>query len=228
MRGIARKRDGFVESPSPGQGVPNPRHRQYRRPDHKFVRQPQNPKPLRLQPDIARSVGDDLLSIFVTRSVDLDDEPALETNEIDDVALQRNLALKFGAVASAIAHRAPDERLGLNVLGALLAREAPHYGSRDFIRHLATLAGNSRALNVRSRRAARDPPHPAGSAGHLPPRGARLSGETKTRTRREPTLDPHNLRASCPALCRASTSRRRRQSRKFLAAPPRGWPGQAP
>ena len=58
-------------------------------------------------------------------------------------------------------------------------------------------------------------------------RGARLSGETKMRTERESTLGLYTLRASCPALCRASTPSRRRQSRRLPAAEPRGWPGQA-
>jgi len=70
-----------------GQGVPNSRHRQFRRPDHEFVWQPYNAKPLPLQPDVARSVGGDLLGVLVARSVDLDNEPTLETDEIDDVGL---------------------------------------------------------------------------------------------------------------------------------------------
>jgi len=126
MRGIARQRDGSVDSPSYGQGVPNPRHRQFRRPDDKFIRQPQNPKPLFSQPCVARTVSDNLRGALMARSVDLDDEPALEADEIDDVGLQRNLPLEFDAIASAIAHGAPNERLGPNALGALFAREASH------------------------------------------------------------------------------------------------------
>jgi hypothetical protein len=48
----------------------------------------------------------------------------------------------------------------LNALGALFAREAPHNGSRDFVRHCVTLAGVSRAWNFRSRRAPARPPSP--------------------------------------------------------------------
>jgi hypothetical protein len=79
-----------------------------------------------LQPSVARSVGDNLFGVLVAGPVDLDNEPVLETDEIDDVRLHGNLPLEFGAGASAIAHGAPDESLRLNALGALFTREAPH------------------------------------------------------------------------------------------------------
>lgn len=73
--------------------------------------------------------------------------------------------------------------------------------------------------HINSRRAVRE---------EIVSRRTRLFGQTKMCAARVSTLGLYNLRASCPAqLCRASTPSRRRQSRRFPAAEPRRWPGQA-
>jgi hypothetical protein len=59
----------------------------------------------------------------------------LEVHKINDIIAQRNLSLKLRAVASPIANCAPDERLSLNGLRALLAGETAEQGARDVFRH---------------------------------------------------------------------------------------------
>jgi hypothetical protein len=119
---------------------------------------------LAAKPGVARSVGRLSFLAIMARPIDFDDEAALETNEIRKEASQRDLSLKFFPFASPVANRAPNQRLGLNGVRALLARETTHDRAGDFLLHRGNI---NRRANLASRLASRDPPHPAGSAGHL-------------------------------------------------------------
>jgi hypothetical protein len=123
MRGIARERDGFAKLRSIRHCVADPRHRQFRRPDYKFVRQPKNLKALFSQPSVAVIVGNPSRRDRMAWTVNLHNQPTFEADKIKDKIAQRNLPLKLRAVASAVAHRAPNQCLGLNGLRTLLARE---------------------------------------------------------------------------------------------------------
>jgi len=112
-----------------------PRHRQFRRRYHKFVRQPKNQKALFSQPGVTVLVGKALLSDFMAWTVNLDHQPTFEADKINDKVAQRNLPLKLGALASPVANRAPNQCFGLNGMRALFARETAEHGSRDVLRH---------------------------------------------------------------------------------------------
>ena len=173
MRGRA-KRDGFVRRRSLHQCRANPRDRQFRRADHEFVGQTQNAKSLAAKPGVARGVGRLLFLAIMARPVDFNNEAALEANEIDEEGSQRDLPLKFLPFAPPIANRAPNQRLGLNGVRTLFARETTHDRAGDFLLHRANI---NRRANVASRRASRDPPHPtlADARATFPREGGRGS-----------------------------------------------------
>jgi hypothetical protein len=83
----------------------------------------------------SRSLSAARLRDFVARSVDFDNEPALETDEVEDIIPKRNLPLKLRSFTSSITNRLPDNGFGLNSIGALFARETKEEGSRHFTRH---------------------------------------------------------------------------------------------
>ena len=120
--GRCAERDGFVKLRSFRQCVTYPRHRQFRRRDHKVVRQPQNPKALFLQPSVAVFVGEALLPDVMAWTVNFDNQWSFEADKIKDIVAQENLPLKLDAIASPVANGAPNQRLGLNGLRALVAR----------------------------------------------------------------------------------------------------------
>jgi hypothetical protein len=86
----------------------DPRHRQFRRRNHKFVRQPENPKALISQPAVTNFVGKPLLQDIMTWPVNFDNQSMLEAHKIKDLIAQRNLSLKLRAIASPVANRMPD------------------------------------------------------------------------------------------------------------------------
>ena len=155
------QRDGFAKPRSIRHCIADPRHRQFRRRNHKFVRQPKNLKALFSQPGATGLVGKPLRRDRMAWTVDLHNQPTLEADKIEDKIAQRNLPVKLRAVASPVAHRAPNQGLGLNGLRTLLARETAQYGSRDVLRHDLLRRWILRVLNKRSHRAPRDPPHPS-------------------------------------------------------------------
>jgi hypothetical protein len=92
------------------------------------------------QPRIAVHVGKALLPELVAWTVNLDDDPMFEADKIEEKVAERDLSLKLGAFASAVANSPPNEGLRLNGLRALFARETAEYGLRDVSRHDGTLA----------------------------------------------------------------------------------------
>jgi len=155
------QRGGFAKLRSIRHCIADPRHRQFRRPNYKFVRQPKNPKALFSQPGVTAIVGKPLRRDRMAWTVNFHNQPTFEADKIKDKIAQRNLPLKLRAVTSAVAHRAPNQCLGLNGLRTLLARETAQYGSRDVLRHDLKRRRFPRVLNNRSHRAPRDPPHPS-------------------------------------------------------------------
>jgi hypothetical protein len=106
--GCRARRDGFAKLRSIRHCIADPRHRQFRRRNHKFVRQPVNPKALISQPDVPNFVGKPLLQDIMTWPVNFDNQSMLEAPKIKDVIAQRNLSLKLRAIASPIVNRTPD------------------------------------------------------------------------------------------------------------------------
>ena len=106
MRGVARSATAFAKRRSIRHCIADPRHREFRRRNHKFVRQPENPKALISQPDVTN--GKPLLQDSMTWPVNFDNQSILEAHKIKDVIAQRNLSLKLRAIASPIANRSPD------------------------------------------------------------------------------------------------------------------------
>ena len=117
------QRDGFAKLRSIRHCIADPRHRQFCRPNYKFVRQPKNLKALFSQPGVTGLVGKPLLRNRMAWTVNLHNQPTFEADKIKDKIAQRNLPVKLRAVASPVAHRAPNQGLGLNGPRALLARE---------------------------------------------------------------------------------------------------------
>ncbi len=107
MRGVARS-EGFVKFRSIRHCIADPRNRQFRRRNHKLVRQPENPKALLSQPDVANFVGKPPLRDIMTWPVNFHNQSMLEAHKIKDIIAQRNLSLKLRAIASPIANRTPD------------------------------------------------------------------------------------------------------------------------
>ena len=60
-------------------------------------------------------------------TVNLHNQPTFEADKINDKIAQRKLPLKLRAFTSPVAHRAPNQCLGLNGLRALLARETAQF-----------------------------------------------------------------------------------------------------
>jgi hypothetical protein len=141
--------------------VSYPRHCQFRRNNHKFVRQSKNPKALLSQPSVTVFVGKPLLRDLVAWTINFDDQSPFEADEIKNMVAARNLPLKPGAIASPISKGAPNECLRLNGLRALFARKSTEYGPRDFLCHRVKLLSILRMLKIQSHRAPRDPPHPS-------------------------------------------------------------------
>jgi hypothetical protein len=92
-------------------------------------------KPCFSQPGVTGLVGKPLRRDRMARTVNLHDQLMFEADKIKDIIAQRNLPLKLRAVASPVAHRAPNHCLGLNGLRTLSARETAENGSRDVLRH---------------------------------------------------------------------------------------------
>ncbi len=127
-----------------------PRHRQFRRAGHEFIGQTQDAKSLAAKPGLACGVGRLSFLAIMARAIDFDDEAAPKADEIHKEASQRDLSLKFFPFASPIANRAPNQRLGLNGVRALLARETTHDRAGDLLWRRANIY---RRRNVASRRA---------------------------------------------------------------------------
>jgi hypothetical protein len=98
------------------------------------------------QPGVTVIVGAPLLVNRMAWTVNLHNQPTFEADEIKDKIAQRNLPPKLRALASPVAHRAPNQCLGLNGLRTLLARETAENGSRDVLRHDLTEAIALRAI----------------------------------------------------------------------------------
>jgi hypothetical protein len=130
-------------------------------PNYKFVRQPKNLKALFSQPGVTVIVGKPLRGDRMAWTVNLHNQPTFEADKLKDKIAQRNLPLKLRAVASPVAHRAPNQCLGLNGPRALLARETAQYGSRDVLRHDVKRRRILRVLSNRSHRAPARSPHPS-------------------------------------------------------------------
>ncbi len=170
------ERDGSAKLRSIRHCLADPRHRQFRRPNYKFVRQPENLKALFSQPGATGLVGKPLLRNRMARTVNFHNQPTFEADKINDKIAQRNLPVKLRAVASPVAHRAPNQCLGLNGLRTLLARETAQYRSRDVLRHDLKRRRILRVLSNRSPRApSRSPSSVVASQRHLPPQGGKDS-----------------------------------------------------
>jgi hypothetical protein len=74
------------------------------------------------QPKVSLSISRLLLSIFMARPVDLDDETPLVADEVDNEIPNPRLPAELGAFASPVSNGAPDKRFGLHQL-ARCARE---------------------------------------------------------------------------------------------------------
>src|SRR5947209_1474483 len=97
------------------------------------------------------------------RPVNFDDQSPLQTNEIHDVTAERHLPAEFLAGAAAVAHDAPEHRLRIDVVGALLACKP----QEAFVgRHGWRLAQSYPSSGPRQRRG---PPSPARGEGALTP-----------------------------------------------------------
>jgi hypothetical protein len=70
--GCRAQRDGFAKLRSIRHCIADPRHSQFRRRNHKFVQQPENPKALISQPDVTNFVGKPLLQDIMTWPVTFD------------------------------------------------------------------------------------------------------------------------------------------------------------
>jgi len=174
MRGVARRATASRSSDQFRHCFADPRDRQFRRRNHKFVRQPKNLKALFSQPGVTGLVGKPLLRDRMARTVNLHNQPTFEADKIKDKIAQRNLPLKLRAVASPVAHRAPNQYLGLNGLRPLLAGETAENGSRDVLRHDLKRCRILHVLSNRSHRApARSPSSVVASQRHLPPQGGK-------------------------------------------------------
>jgi len=124
-------------------------------------RQPKNSKALLSQPSVTVFVGKALLLDFMAWTVNFDNQSMFAADEIKDSVAQGSLPLKLGAVASPVANCAPNKCLGLNGPRAMLARETAEYGAGTSSGMAVTIRGILRVLNIPSRRAPRDPPHPS-------------------------------------------------------------------
>jgi hypothetical protein len=60
---------------------------------------------------------------IMTRPIDLDDQPPIHAQKVDDVIADRRLPAKLRAFAAPVTKGAPNDRLGLDVVRTLLARE---------------------------------------------------------------------------------------------------------
>jgi hypothetical protein len=76
------QRDGFAKLRSIRHCIADPRQRQFRRPNYKFVRQPKNLKALFSQPGVTGLVGKPLRRDRMARTVNLHDQPTFEADKI--------------------------------------------------------------------------------------------------------------------------------------------------
>ena len=113
------------------------------------------------QPKVSLSISRLLLSIFMARPVDLDDETPLLADEVDNEIPNPRLPAELGAFASPVSNGAPDKRFGLHQVSALLAGEAKQDGARNVRGHGMMLARRAKFCNVQSRLASLDTPHPS-------------------------------------------------------------------
>ena len=125
--GDRAQRGGLVKLRSFRHCVFYPRHRQFRRNNHKFIRQPENPKALLSQPSVTIFVGKLLLRDLMAWTVNFDDQSPFEADKIQDIVAEGNLPLKLGAIASPVANGTPNKCLRLNGSHPLFApsRSAP-------------------------------------------------------------------------------------------------------
>jgi len=80
---------------------------------HRMIPKSQNREALGREPRVARHVA---RVLRVLRTVALDDDPALEADEIDDVGTERNLTTPFGLRQAPVAQHAPERALGVGRL----------------------------------------------------------------------------------------------------------------
>ena len=60
----------------------------------------------------------------MTRPIDLDNQPPIHAEEVDNEVADRRLPAKLRAFAAPVTKGAPNDRLGLDVVRTLLACEA--------------------------------------------------------------------------------------------------------
>src|SRR5260370_1695436 len=97
------------------QGRSNGRHRKLRRTDHKVIRQAQDRKALPPRPMFPRAALRLSFGAIVPRPIDLQDQPSIHAQEVDDEIADRRLTAKLRAFAAPVADGAPNDRLGLDV-----------------------------------------------------------------------------------------------------------------
>ena len=121
MRGVAQSATALNLSIQRGSDALD---RQRRRRDDQFIRQTKDSKTLPAQPYVPFLVLRPLLSALMARSVDFDNQPLFETNKVNDETSERNLSAKLRPLATPVPNGAPNDRLSLRRIGALLAGEA--------------------------------------------------------------------------------------------------------
>ncbi len=110
------------------------------------------------QPCVPLAVLGLLWLALMARAIDFDDQPTIEAHEVDDESPQRDLPAKLRALAPAIANGPPDDRLGLDRVGALPAGQTKEDGAGGFGGHQGML---ERRANFRKQAVAlrATPPH---------------------------------------------------------------------
>jgi hypothetical protein len=106
-------------------------HRKFGRGNDPFIPQTRHPKALFEQSGVPLTILSLLLGSFMHRPVDFNDQSPVETYEVDNEISKRNLPAKLCAIAPSISNSAPDDRLGLHGVDALLAGETAEDGTGD-------------------------------------------------------------------------------------------------
>ncbi len=109
----------------------NARNGEFGRSDDQFIGQPQDLETLLLQPRVSPAIFRSLLSAFMGRAIDFNDQPPIEAYEVDNETPERNLPAKLCSLAPPIPDGAPNDRLGWRRVRALLAGEAMEDGARN-------------------------------------------------------------------------------------------------
>jgi hypothetical protein len=105
---------------------------------HLFVPEAHDAEAVRPEQGVACRIAS---AFGMLAAIDLDDQHLLESNEIEDVAFERNLPAEFHAIHLATADLLPEHGLGARGIVAHGASEGPMVFGRDGVRHGVRVAG---------------------------------------------------------------------------------------